>query len=145
AWVFITNNLKLITNNKQLTTNDEKFERLLNKTIKKVGDDIQNFKFNTAISALMILLNAMEKTELSGVSCESFVKLLHPFAPHMAQELWSNLGHDTILDFEKWPEYDEKLVEDEIVKLVIQVSGRVRGTVEISPKASEAEATKLVL
>ena len=144
---FLNRVWKLITDNKRQTTNDsDAVTRLVHKTIKKVGEDINNLKFNTAVSALMILLNAVEKeSQLSVVSCELFVKIIHPFAPHMAQELWSELGHDSILDFEKWPEFDSKLVQDETFTLVIQINGRVRDSVEVPVSITESEAKELAL
>ncbi|MDP2598948.1 MAG: class I tRNA ligase family protein, partial [Candidatus Liptonbacteria bacterium] len=121
-------------------------ESLLHKTIKKVGEDIENFKFNTAISSLMILLNELEKQPLSSVmGHESFVKILHPFAPHMAQELWELMGNKTILDFEPWPEYDPKLIEEEKFTLVIQVNGKVRDTIEVESDITEERAKEIAL
>src|SRR6185312_5767545 len=92
---------------------------LLHKTIKKIGEDIESFKFNTAISALMILLNDLEGAErLSKEEGAAFVQLLHPFAPHIAQELWSLMGNKSYLDFEPWPQYDAALIAESTVKLV---------------------------
>ena len=131
--------------------------RLLHKTIKKVTEDIENFRFNTAISAMMILLNEIEKSSAptlksesrpSGVgivTCQSVVKLLAPFAPHLAQELWEQLGQDTFLDNEAWPEYDEKLAEDSEVELLIQVNGKLRDKVLVSKTILQAAAEELVL
>ncbi|MBI4991791.1 MAG: leucine--tRNA ligase [Candidatus Harrisonbacteria bacterium] len=122
-------------------------DRLLHKTIKKVTEDIENFRFNTAISAMMILLNEMEKnkSQLSVVSCQLLVKLLAPFAPHLAQELWEQLGNETLLDNEVWPEFDEKLTEDSEVELIIQVNGRLRDKVLVSKVITQKEAEELVL
>jgi len=133
---------------------------LLHKTIKKVGEDIESFKFNTAISALMILLNELEKTSASTLAAEdikSLLKILHPFAPHMAQELWSQMEMDggntaahgasntTYLDFEPWPQYDSALIKEEKIKLVFQVNSRVRDSVEVDAAITEDEAKKLAL
>ena len=127
-------------------TNKGNFERLLHKTIKKVGEDIQNLNFNTAISALMILLNDAEKqNQLSVKSCESFVKLLHPFAPHMTQELWEGLGNKDFITFSDWPKFDEKLIKDESFTLVVQINGKVRDSVEVEAGISQAEVERLVL
>ncbi len=123
---------------------------LLHRTIRKVGDDIQSFKFNTAISALMILLNSLTEggggKPMAAGDLEAFVKLLHPFAPHMAQELWSEaLGKKTLVDYEPWPEYDEKLTVESTFKLVVQVNGKVRETLELPADISEEDATKKAL
>ncbi|MBI3588820.1 MAG: leucine--tRNA ligase [Candidatus Liptonbacteria bacterium] len=128
-------------------TNNANFGRLLHKTIKKVTEDIETLNFNTAISAMMILLNEMEKQDKLPVkSYELFVKLLAPFAPHMAEEIWHEiLDHKTYLHEEKWPEYDPKLIKEEKFTLVIQINGRVRDSVEVEAGISQAEAEKLVL
>ncbi len=118
-------------------------ESLVHKTIKKVGEDIENFKFNTAVSSLMILLNGLEGTALEKKDLEIVIKLLQPFAPHIAQELWELSGHKTILDFEPWPEYDPKLIQEDKFTLVIQVNGKVRDTIEVDSGIGEAEAKKL--
>ncbi|TSC82736.1 MAG: leucyl-tRNA synthetase [Parcubacteria group bacterium Gr01-1014_20] len=125
---------------------EKKFNSLVHKTIKKVGEDISGLGFNTAISALMILLNDAEKQEkLPKTFCETFLKLLHPFAPHMTQELWEGLGNKDYITFAEWPEFDSKLIKDEFFNLVIQVNGRVRDTVEVGAGISAAEAEKLAL
>ena len=131
---------------RQGTGDDGELTRLLNKTIKKVGEDIEILKFNTAVSALMILLNTMEKEKnLSLIHCCLFLKLLNPFAPHLAQELWSRLGNETILDFEPWPTFDPHFIEDATFTLVIQINGKVRDSVEISADISGSEAKELAL
>ena len=131
---------------KTLDEGNDKPERLMHKTIKKVGEDIQNLNFNTAISALMILLNDAEKQEkLPKDFYEDFLKLLHPFAPHMTQELWEELGHKDFMTFAEWPEFDEKLIKDESFNLIIQINGKVRDSVEVEAGISEADVEKLVL
>jgi len=90
----------------------------LHKTIKKVGEDIENYKFNTAISGMMILANyGTPKVEnLKKQWLEKFVIILHPFVPHFAEELWEKLGNKESIFYANWPEYDESLtVDDEVV------------------------------
>jgi leucyl-tRNA synthetase len=126
---------------------------LLHKTIKKVGKDIEDFKFNTAISALMILLNELEKsTVLVHDDIKKMLKILHPFAPHMAQELWSQMAiagesaqSAPYLDFEPWPQYDPALVKDEKIKLVLQVNSRGKDSVEVDAEITEAAAKEVAL
>jgi leucyl-tRNA synthetase len=119
---------------------------LLHKTIKKVGEDIEQFKFNTAISALMVLLNEMESAPLfSTKDLGSFIKLLYPFAPHLAQELWSLMGNATYLDFEPWPQYDPAVIREETVTLIVQVNGRVRDTVAADAAVTADAARTLAL
>jgi leucyl-tRNA synthetase len=139
---------------------DPKVKRILHQTIKKVTEDIESLKYNTAVSQIMILFNALDKTigpieqkgeiisQLHFISREdalTVVKILHPFAPHMAQELWSKLGHDTYLDFEEWPAYDPKLIEEETFELVVQINGKVRATISAHTGLSRSEAEKLAL
>jgi leucyl-tRNA synthetase/predicted esterase len=110
---------------------------LLHKTIKKVGEDIAAQKFNTAISQLMILLNDFEKRGVSEGEWAIFLRLLAPFAPHMAEELWSLLGNKRPVHVESWPEYDEAaMVEDEIT-YAIQIDGKTRGEVRVAMEADK--------
>ena len=118
---------------------------VLQKTIKKVGEDIAAFKFNTAISSLMILLNELEGASLALADLEKIIKLIHPFAPHLGQELWEQLGHNTFLDFEPWPEFDSKLIIEDTFELVMQVNGTLRDKAMVSKDISQAEAEKLAL
>ncbi|MBI2023502.1 leucine--tRNA ligase [Candidatus Giovannonibacteria bacterium] len=125
------------------------------KTIKKVGEDIENFRFNTAISALMILLNEMEKSQVSRENFETFIKLLAPFAPHMTEELWHKLGDKSAqgrpalgwksIHLESWPEFDPKQLEEDFFELIVQINGKLRDTFRISRGISQAEAEKLTL
>ena len=111
----------------------------LHKTLKKVADDIGVFKFNTAISQLMILLNAIEKENSIGTAqWETLLKLLAPFAPHVAEELWHKLGRTTSIHLEYWPQYDEALLKDEMVTIAIQINGKVRAEVSVATGADES-------
>ncbi len=121
-------------------------QRLLHKTIKKVGEDIESFKFNTAISAMMILANAMEKEEkINKEAYEKFLIILAPFAPHLTEEIWSGLGYGESIFKETWPKYDPDLIFDEKIKLVLQVNGKVRDTIEADADITEEEAKKIAL
>jgi len=134
-----------IKNTSQATQNS-KLKSQIHKTIKKIDEDLESCKFNTAISALMILANELEKQEkISPIHYSLFLILLAPFAPHICEELWQRLGYKESILKEKWPEYDEKLVKEEIITLVIQVNGRVRDKMEIDASVSEEEAKKLTL
>ena len=119
-------------------------EKLVHKTVKKVTEDIENFRFNTAVSSLMVLVNEMEKREKIPFSLYSlFVILLSPLAPHISEELWQKLRHKKSIFFEKWPEYDKKLIVEERATLVIQINGKVRDKMEVAINISEEEAKKL--
>jgi len=141
---------------KQSKNKNHEFKKLVHKTIKKVTEDIENFRFNTAISCLMILVNSMEKTEKIQITdYKLLIILLSPMAPHISEELWQKLGSASAkasadknkksIFFEKWPEYDKKLVIEEKITLVIQINGKVRDKAEVAEDISEEEAKKLTL
>jgi leucyl-tRNA synthetase len=118
---------------------------LCHKTIKKVTEDIEGFRFNTAISTLMILVNEIEKLDVVPQAIyENVLILLSPFAPHIAEELWSALGHKESIFLESWPKANPKYLKDEEVELVVQVNGRLRGRVKVKAgsdqKAAETSA-----
>ena len=120
--------------------------RLIHKTIRKVGEDIEALRLNTAISAMMILLNDLAKADpLPRFGLESLVRLLHPFAPHLAEELWETLGHAPSLQAVPWPAYDPALCVDEEITLVVQVNGKVRGRVQLPADASEEQRREAAL
>ena len=104
--------------------------KLLHKTIKKVGEDIVAYKFNTAISAMMILLNEGMPidSEFATEWSEGFSIILHPFAPHMAEELWDTLWQKDSIYNAVWPSYDEWMLVDDEVTIAVQISGKLRGT-----------------
>ena len=116
----------------------------MHQTIKKVGEDIENFRFNTAISALMILFNKMEKSGFSKSETETFLKLLAPLAPHFAEELWNQLKNKKSIHTEPWPEYNRKFIGSEEYDLVIQINGKMRDKVKISKNLERLEIEKLV-
>ncbi|MES2213328.1 MAG: class I tRNA ligase family protein [Patescibacteria group bacterium] len=120
--------------------NDKKFETLLHKTIKKVTDDIAGFAFNTAISSMMILVNEMEKsTEINQKNFEMFLKILSPFAPHVTEEIWRELGHKTLLVSEIWPKADPKKMKESEVRIMVQVNGKVRAEFMAEPDEDESK------
>ncbi len=113
---------------------------LMNQTIKKVSTDIETLGFNTAISALMIFVNALEKQEkVSTNEYEVLLKLLNPFAPHMTEELWKELGHEGLLGFEPWPDFDEDQLVERKVTIGIQVNGKLRATMVVDHDSTEQE------
>jgi len=116
--------------------------RTLHATIKKVGSDLETFGFNTAISAMMVCLNELAKLDtLPREAAEKFVLMLAPFAPHLAEELWENLGHSTTLAYEKFPEYDEKVLEVSEVEILVQVLGRPKARL-MMPMGCDADTAK---
>ena len=116
----------------QAEAESESFQRHLHRTVKKVTEDVEALQFNTAISAMMELLNAAYKEAgITRESLETLVRLLSPFAPHLAEEVWSHLGHSRSLTYEPWPEYQSDLVQEETVTISIQVDGKLRGTLTV--------------
>lgn len=137
-WVvrFLEKAEKLFTPDARLSSENNEFTmKLVHKTIKKVSEDIENYKFNTAIASLMILVNngLPTETEFQREWREVFCKLLHPFAPHLAEELWERMHKETVesIFFAPWPEFDEAMTIDSSVVIWVQILGKLRGTIEI--------------
>lgn len=132
-------------------SDDKKVLSLLHKTIKKVGEDIEEFRYNTAISALMILVNAIYEGRggtgwpLAPASLEKLLIVLSPFAPHLGEELWEKAGHSESIFKESWPLYDPELVKDDTVNLVVQVNGKLRATFPAAATITEDEAYGLAV
>ena len=120
--------------------------RVYNQTVKKVTEDYETLNFNTAISQMMIFINAVAKEQqLPREYAEGFVKLLNPICPFITEELWEQLGYKNTIAYEPWPSFDPKaLVQDEI-ELPVQVLGKVRGKIVVSTKASQEQAVELAL
>ncbi len=114
-------------------------EKLYHQTVKGVTDDIEGLRFNTAISKMMVLVNGLTKEgrKPRGV-IEGLLKLLSPFAPHIAEELWSMLGHDASVTRERWPVYDPELCREELITIVVQVNGKKRQTLELAAGLDKA-------
>ncbi len=127
-----------------ISSEKKEIESLLHKTIKKVTEDIESYKFNTAISSMMILLNEIENG-ISKEKFEIFLKLLSPFAPHITEEVWNNLGNTGSIHLEKWPVWDkEKLIESE-TKIMVQINGKIRAEFLAESEISEEEAKEKAL
>ncbi|WP_438433266.1 leucine--tRNA ligase [Gorillibacterium sp. sgz500922] len=109
------------------------FKRVWHRTIKKITEDYEALRFNTAISQLMIFVNEAYKAEaLPLAAMENFVQLLSPLAPHIAEELWERLGHTGSITYVPWPEYQEALTVDDEVEIVVQVNGKIADRVKIA-------------
>ena len=128
-------------------TETKELRRITHATIKRVTDEVDAFKFNTAISALMEMRNAIEKswgkvpTDAARESVEALVCLLNPFAPHIAEELWQKLGHSDLLAIRTWPAYDPTLLTQSEVSIILQVNGKLRSKITL-PKDAPAEQVK---
>jgi leucyl-tRNA synthetase len=123
-----------------------KVRRKLHQTIRKVTDDVDGLRYNTAISALMEYLNTVRSE--SGVTAEALnplVTMLAPFAPHMAEECWERMGHTESIFHAAWPEYHGALAQEDEIELVVQVNGRVRARVTVVQDIAEEDARALAL
>ncbi len=119
---------------------------LVNKTIKKITEDIENFRFNTSVSSMMILVNKMEEANsFSKDNYLDFLKILAPFAPHITEELWHELGETGSIHVSDWPKFDAEKIKDEKIKIAVQVNGKVRDEIEIAPDISEEEVKEIAL
>ncbi len=124
---------------------DKGVTALLHKTIKKVTEDIDKMHFNTAVAAMMILLNKIQEAGCSKQTFEKFLIMLSPFAPHLAEEKWSALGNEAGISLQKWPQFDEALVIDEQIQIPVQINGKVRDKLLVSADIVEEELKKLAL
>jgi len=123
---------------------DEAFIRTWHRTIKKVTEDYENLRFNTAISQMMIFVNEAYKAEkLPRKAMNDFIQLLSPIAPHIAEELWERMGHGDTITYEPWPEYDEAWIADREIEIVIQVNGKIVERVMVAADATEEELERL--
>ncbi|WP_155592680.1 leucine--tRNA ligase [Lysinibacillus cavernae] len=127
-------------------SNDQTLEKAYHQTVKKVTEDYEGIRFNTAISQMMVFINDCYKADVIPTAyAEGFVKMLAPIAPHIAEELWQLLGHESTLSYEQWPTYDEaKLVDDE-VEIAVQVAGKVRAKIVVAKDASKEDIEKVAL
>ena len=125
---------------------DEDLTRLIHQTIKKVTNDIEALRFNTAISQMMILVNEIKELDAYPKTVvESLVLLLSPFTPHMCEELWEKLGHNDTLAYCNWPDYNEELVKENLITIAVQINGKRRAEIEVTPGINEESALALAL
>ena len=143
---FLERIFRVFDSGKVTAAENKNLEKVYHQTGKKVPEDFEKLSFNTAISQMMIFINAVYKEEnLPTEYAEGFVKLLSPVCPFLAEELWSMLGHDNTIAYEAWPTYDEaKLVEDEI-EVPVQINGKVRAVVKVAKEATAEELEKVAL
>ena len=117
------------------------FESMIHKTIKKVTEDIETLKFNTAIAQLMTWLNDVEKCgSITKEEYKIYLMLLDPFAPHICEEIWENMGFGDMIVRQQWPQYDEAKCVDETVEIAVQITGKVRARINIPADATSEEA-----
>ncbi len=122
---------------------DPELERLLHKTIKKVQEDIERFAMNTAIAQMIVWSNEAQKAPRIGRDqIERFLKVLCPFAPHICEELWQRLGHETSILAESWPVFDEQLTVDATVEMAVQIRGKLRGRITVPAGATDDQVVE---
>ena len=133
-------------NKKIVDSNNHSLDKVYNQTVKKVTEDFDTLSFNTAISQLMVFINECYKTnEVYKPHIEGFVKMLAPIAPHIGEELWDRLGHENTITYQPWPTFDESLLVDDEVEIVVQVNGKVRAKINIPKDLSKEEMQDLAL
>lgn len=137
---FLSKAFKTFAFEDNFTDDDDETLKQLHKTIKKVTSDIEDMKFNTAVSQLMIFTNHCSKSKkFSKNTASIFALLLSPLAPHMAEELWKITGHIETLTYQNWPDYDESLAKDDLITMAIQVMGKTRGTIDVPADISKED------
>ncbi|XMB85680.1 leucine--tRNA ligase [Mycoplasmatota bacterium WC44] len=121
-------------------------EKVYHQTVKKVTEDYDNLRFNTAISQMMIFVNEVYKVKkISKEYVIGFLKLLNPICPHITEEINENIGNKKILAYQTWPSYDENKLVESTIEIVVQVNGKVRDKIKIDASASEADVKELAL
>ena len=119
-------------------------EKIYHKTVKKVTDDFEKLAFNTAISQMMIFVNAVYKEgKCSKEYAEGLVKMLSCICPHIGEELWSILGHDATIAYESWPTYDEAKTADDVVEVIVQINGKLRGKISVPVDMAKDEVLSI--
>ena len=125
---------------------NKSLEKVYHQTVKKVTNDYDNFRFNTAISQMMIFTNeAYKNPNVPREYLEGFLKLLNPIAPHITEELWEQLGHNESIAYEAWPTYDEAKTVENLVTVVVQINGKLRDKLEVPAGTEKEELEKLAL
>jgi leucyl-tRNA synthetase len=128
------------------TINDGRLTKIYNQTVKKVSDDFGALHYNTGISQLMVFVNEAQKVDdLPVAYVEGFVQLLAPIAPHMAEELWQKLGHDTSAQLAPWPKYDPSQLTEDTAEIIVQVNGKMRGKFSVARDTPKDELEKQAL
>ncbi len=135
---------KIISEKKIVDTEpDKELDRLMNKTIRKVTKDTESLSFNTAISQMMVLSNELAKRdEVPRLVMENFTLLLSPYAPHIAEEMWSMLGHQPSVSRVAWPKWDEAKCQDDEIEIAVQVNGKLRGRLRVTPDVTKDDLLK---
>lgn len=135
-----------VEENKVKDSDNKNLEKVYHQTVKKVTEDYETMNFNTAISQMMIFINAVYKEDIFPLDYAlNFLKLLNPIAPHIAEELWQLLGNNDTISYSNWPEFDINKTKEEKYQMVVQVNGKVRGKLEVDVDIPKEEMEKLAL
>ena len=127
------------------TEYSKEFESMMHKAIKKVSNDIEEMKFNTSVSTFMTMVNEFTKAKhINKAEYKTFLQLLNPFAPHMTEEIWSELGEEKEISQTPWPTYDEAKTIDDEIEIPVQINGKLKATVVVAKDADEETVTKAV-
>ena len=142
---FLDRIYRLYVEEPKTTGENKNLEKIYHQTVKKVTEDYETLNFNTAISQMMIFINAVAKEDVYPTEyAEGFIKLLNPIAPHITEEIWQEVfKHENTISYEPWPTYDEAKMVDETFTMVVQVNGKVRGKIEVSSDTTKEEMETL--
>ncbi|MBR3198570.1 MAG: leucine--tRNA ligase [Bacilli bacterium] len=142
---FLDRVFRLYIEDRKISDKENKnLERIYHQTVKKVTNDYETLNINTAISQMMIFINAVAKENIYPKDyAQGFIKLLNPLCPHITEEIWENLGNKNTIAYEKWPEYDEEKTIEENITIGVQVNGKLRGTIEINKDTPKEEILKI--
>ena len=138
VWAFFTESANIVDGETPA------LEKIYHKTVKKVTDDFERLAFNTAISQMMIFVNAVYKEgKCSKEYAEGLIKMLSPICPHICEEIWEQLGHDNTIAYEGWPTYDEAKTSDDTIEVIVQINGKLRGKINVAPDMDKDEVLAL--
>ena len=142
---FLDRVYRIFEDNKVVEEDTPNLEKIYHQTVKKVSNDYESMNFNTAISQMMIFINAVYKEDkITKEYASGFVKLLNPIAPHITEEIWHTfLGHTDTIANETWPSYDETKITEDTYTMVVQVNGKLRGKIDVSSETSKEEMERL--
>lgn len=143
---FLERVYRLVTEVIKIDDSNKKLEKIYHQTVKKVTDDIENLRYNTAIAQLMIFTNeAYKNPYMPKEYLEGFIKMVSPFAPHIGEELWNIIGHNETIAYENWPTYDEFKTINQEITVVVQINGKLRDKLQVNVDTSKEELERLAL